>query len=247
MAKHINHTTILVIAKVICLLSIAFAVLWGAHAVDRFLATLGGQVVSVGTLAGSIGKATESIGKTADMLALLESDLQQQELGKHTKNAIISWHGISFDLRKNWTANEKFLELMQTQMAGALDKTGSSMDRVAASIEALRCDIGPPTTSLLTDAATAVRGAQADLHAVSKSVEHGTAGVATACTRFTDQATATLQGTDPIIEDAARISESAARLAEYYERKWTHGSKWEKAKMIIMTIFAVVNRTLYPG
>lgn len=222
--------TALGIAGIICLLAVAFAVLWMASAADRFL--------------------TEARG--------LVEDTRKAEVAKHAKNLLISAHGVTFDIRQEYTDNAAFNAVAKKQLAAGIQESGQAVNRAAAAFErladsagdsftrisctaeALRGDLAPPATTLLVDASTAVRSAQSDLRRVADSAERsvgqagdGVAKISNSTAKVMDSTAGVIAAGKPIVEDGARISHSAANVAEHYEREWTRGSAWSKFKYIL--------------
>lgn len=246
---------ILIVAKIVCLLSASVALLWIAYSFAVFsgsatsaVRTIGDQAVkTLDRAATSLDQAATSLDRVSTSTTKAADDVTPQ-----ARLAIMSWRGISFDLRRNWTANVNFQTAIQEKMSESFDRAGKaleraadSLDRVSVSVAARVDEAGREASSLLADSRQAVKVAENELGAISNTMQSNITLATASGTRVMDQAQASIKLADPIIEDAGRISESAAKISEYYEKKWTRGSKWDKFKLILQTVFSAFNLVMY--
>lgn len=186
-----------------------------------------------------------------------------EENSKHLKNAIISWHGVSFDIRKNYTKNTDIMTEAQTKtlaiasqflgnISNSMDVLNKKLGKVADNVDLLITDVRQQLGAIsneLLGCVSEVRKSVAlvingELVGLLKTVSNNFDSVAQElkCTIgdlskdvhvVLSQVSATMENVEDATFFVARITGDAAELSNYYKMKIMHPSKWEIFKRIL--------------
>ena len=198
----------------------------------------------------SVLKETENtIKETRETISELKQRIKEAKaVEAQLKFAIMSWHGVSFDLRKNWTANEK----VQERTIATLEKLTATTEKAintlvqefALTMEHTRDIIIPSAEAAinnLTDASAQLKTSIADL---SKETCATIAEVRPVL-KTTEQTVAKLQ---PIMENGNvimgnlnSISQRADNIVAKYEKTILHPSWKQRVKGIFQMVLSAFN------
>lgn len=185
---------------------------------------------------------------------------------KELKNAVRSWHGVSFDIRKNFTSNQDRIAAMQEKTLSTFDTLNQGL---ASTMNIVGTKVGPlldNTNGLITDLRFAIPVLTQDIHEMIQEIRGSVAlvindklvGLLDVTSKNIDEigqevrklfptAKITIEqinqlvGTvDQIAFFLAKIVEDGSEVSEHYKNKLLHPSKWERFK-------AVMNMVLYAG
>lgn len=222
----------------------------------------------VWTVCSSVSSAMTEM---KSVLAEAKADLvQAREVLKQTRLAVMSVHGMSFDVRKNWTSNTE----LQTQLT---KKTVDTLERMAASVERLTAKAGDGLESGFRElSATMLQIRERVIPATAQAaVEFGNTNVAVrkavedvsketcgaiaevkpvlqaterSITKIGDETAETVASVQPVMENVNgvmgnfnSVSKRADNVAAHYEKLILHPDWKQKLKGVFQMILSGFN------
>lgn len=181
---------------------------------------------------------------------------------KNLKNAIASWHGVSFDIRKNFTSNQDRISDMQERTLKTFDTLNQGLAQTIASAGPVIANVN----GLVTDLRFAIPVLTQDIHEVLQEIRGSIAlivndklvGLLDITAKNIDEigqevkklfptAKITIEQVNQLVGNVdqiafflAKIVEDGSEVSEYCKNKLLHPSRWERVK-------AVLNLVLYTG
>lgn len=178
---------------------------------------------------------------------------EARETMHQARLALGSLRGLTFDLRKNWTANTELQSRATKQAAEALERivvaTELTLTRFSGSVAALgrvasetlseaKIRLIPAAEGVLCemrDAAAGVRpvldetrASVAEIRPVLDSTRQAVDGIGAETQAAIAEVRPVLQSTDAVVRSLGGISESGANIAKHYEKLILHPSFWQR-------------------
>lgn len=204
------------------------------------------------------------LSATEAAIAATEKTIEEaQTVAKQAKLAIMSAHGLTFDLRKNWTANVDMQTRTMERVLSALERTTrateAAMSRSAAGVERVTAEVSstveetrnriiPAVESAIAEVTRSVAGVQPVLTEASATIaavrpvldttRAGIDGITAETKTAIAGITPILATTDALMCSAAGIVESGAKVAKHYETMILHPSKTQRLKGLLQLILS---------
>lgn len=178
--------------------------------------------------------------------SLVNSANESSEMLKQTKLAVMSAHGLSFDVRKNLTSNTvlqtKILDTFTSSMEKMVSSTDRSMDRMASKVETV-LDFGMNMSApLFAESVKTIQTVNQETIPRFNVILDTTAKTVDNVNPILDQTAQVVGATNYLMCQIGEIAESGSIAAKYYEKKLTNPSWYERIKGFIgLGGFAVSN------
>jgi hypothetical protein len=188
---------------------------------------------------------------------------EAQAAVKQAKLAIVSAHGLTFDLRKNWTSNTTMQTETMERLLSSLERTTRASEmalaRSAVAVESvtreasdtvadMRMRLIPAVEGAICEASTALRGvgpvlaeATATIAAVRPVLDTaraGVEGIATESRAAVADTRTILRSTDAVVGSLGAIAQSGAAVAAHYEKMILHPSWSQRLKGVLQLVLS---------
>ena len=214
------------------------------------LLTIGASIFLVGQRICAVLSETEStIKETRETISELKQRIKEAKaVESQLKFAIMSWHGVSFDLRKNWTANEK----VQERTIATLERLTAAADKaINTLVQEFTLTMNHTRDTIIPSAEAAIKGmtdvsAQLKTSIADLSKETcATIAEVRPVLKTTEQTVAKLQ---PIMENGNgimgnlnSISQRVDNVVAKYEKTILHPSWKQSVKGIFQLVLSGFN------
>lgn len=215
--------------------------------------------------------ATAALGASAYAIvrvgAAAESAIAETRETMHqARLALGSVRGLTFDLRKNWTANTELQSRATKQAAESLERIVRATEMTLARFSDSMAGVGraaeetlseaklrliPAAEGVLREVQSAAAGVRpvldetratvAAARPVLDSTRAAVDGVAAETRATIAEVRPVLQSTDQVVCAVGQIADSGARVAEHYERLITRPTWKQRAKGYIQLILSAFN------